>query len=144
MTARLTARPTGKRSGEFFGEGYSFRRLCPPPDDYHGADFQALLRRLYGRMWYAAHREQVLAAMAKARAADLADPVRAAKRRGDDVARVRRYARRHPDRVRARKRKWDSDNRDRRLAYARDYNRRYYAANAERLKAKARARHKGA
>jgi hypothetical protein len=137
---RITARPTGKRSGEFFGEGYSFRRLPSLPDAADGPEFQSLLRRLYGRKWYLAHRDRVVGAQKKRRIAALADPGRAEQWRAEERERVSRYQKRHPNRVKARKQKWDAENREHRLAYARDYNRRYYAENAERIKAAMRAK----
>jgi hypothetical protein len=136
----ISARPTGKRSGEFFGEGYSFRRLPSLPDDAGGSEFQSLLRRLYGRKWYLAHRDRVIGAQKKRRTAALSDPVRADEFRSEERARVKRYQKRHPDRVKSRKQRWDAENRAHRLAYARDYNRRYYAQNAERIKAAMRAK----
>lgn len=136
----ITARPTGKRNGEYFGEGYSFRRLAPLPDDCNGKEFKALLRRLYWNNWYASHRAQVRTAQSKRRADDLADPARAEKRRSSERATASRYAKRHPDRVKAFKKRWDAANREHRLAYAREYNKRYYAKNAERIKAHERTK----
>ena len=136
----ISARPTGKPTGEFFGQGYSFRRLSSVPDAVDGPEFQSLLRRLYGRKWYFAHRERVISAQKKRRMCALADPARVDQWRAEERERVKRYQKRHPNRVKSRKQKWDAENREHRLAYAREYNRRYYEQNAERIKAAGRAK----